>query len=406
MTLCTICWIQFEPYRAWFRCQNTRIPGDRRACKGRGIDQDFATYHTRTGGQVMGHAFEPSRRTDNPVEYLTGKAKCPLCQEVTGVRICPNCHEELEPGFQHQNATNQKILTILGNRRSGKSHYIATILYKLETTGIMDQVGLQGKFMGSSRRHWEERYKKPLFDQQQPIRANVTAEADPDVKKPMIYRISKRDDSHQYIDLYFFDAPGEDQESREKLRQHVQQLKHTSAAIFMLDPLQLGKTNFQQLGGGQAPASNSDDISLVEDIIEEMRINSGDRNTQNPIDIPVAFTLTKLDLVLPFFDKSSAMRHAIDYSHGFDPRMLDSTHLEMQSFLQHYLIYALIDKLNPAFGSRYRLFGVSCIGYDPFGQQGQQHSGTVPYTPACFHVEEPLFWILHQLDFLKVKVEA
>jgi hypothetical protein len=390
MYLCTYCWRPFDPRAAVFRCANPVTNAQSTLyCQGRARDAIYEGTHGNVNAGLLGRVFDPPKGT---LPTFVSKARCEMCNTETEIHICPHCHDELEKGFESKHMEDQNIITIIGGRGTGKSHYIATLidtLNKLSTT--TPKVHLNGAFLpvAESAKRWQDLYYNPLFGvgpqgKQLALLPTPDSLAQPEFLKPLAYQLNRTERPLRNIDLYFFDAPGENFDSVNQIRTYVQQLHFSRAVIFMLDPAQIPGIHLKRKGTALTQAASDGAAVLLTRIKNEL----GNKH----IEIPVAFTLTKLDLILDQFDISSPMRYGINYTYGFDLRELELVHMEMQSYLQRFAPDIL--QTIAGFSNNYHYFAVSCLGCPP------KSTGELMYSPACFRVEEPLFWILRQLKFL------
>ncbi|MBK8565935.1 MAG: hypothetical protein IPN76_21990 [Saprospiraceae bacterium] len=91
---------------------------------------------------------------------------CDRCKAPSRKKVCPHCHNEL-PTYFHK--ADSHIISVIGARGSGKTHYITVLInellkkgYKLDISTIPQDVG-EDRTQVTSRRY-QEYYRRPLLE--------------------------------------------------------------------------------------------------------------------------------------------------------------------------------------------------------------------------------------------------
>ena len=125
--------------------------------------------------------------------------------------FAPKCHNEL-PTFFHK--ADSHIISIIGARASGKTHYITVLIhellnlgYKLDISTIPQDVGEDRSQITSKR--YQRDYKNPLFDGNKELPKTQKNAQD---HYPLIYQIKSGQsgfNKSKALYLVFYDTAGE-----------------------------------------------------------------------------------------------------------------------------------------------------------------------------------------------------
>ena len=293
-------------------------------------------------------------------------------------RICPNCHMPI-PLSTASGEISTKTIAIIGGRYTGKSNYFAVLINELKNR-VGNEVGFvvleQDTFNTrdfktvSSNKLFEERYNNQLQNNQavaqtQPVRL------DPQVRIPLIYRIKFKQKSileSKIIDLVFFDACGEDIENKETISTYYDYIFGASGIIFLIDPM-----NYQEVRDSLPPhlqtnifpyalSKNSEDI--VEEVVSLFDSHIKKGVMEKKIKIPVAFVLSKSDLLRNIVGYGSAIFDEPNHYKGFDEEDIDIISEEVRDLISQWQSPRLID-LADSFYEVKKFFAVSALGALP-----------------------------------------
>jgi hypothetical protein len=381
---CPYCFETFEANKVKFRCVNPK-------CAKRGPDEQYARAR---GLQplIMGHVYE-SRDNSWRIKLLQFRlsARCDSCSKESSKRLCPHCHFELS---HDAGLIDDYKIAIIGGSDTGKGHYIATLIHKLE-----HEIGTQFKFglrmLGDeTRERFENDYRTPLFRRKSVLQPTRSSTIDTKVKQPMIFRFTiESSGRRRAVNLSFFDSAGEDMQSLDIMDTEARYICFASGIIFLLDPLQI-ETVRQKLPKDFLPQPQplAEPIYIVERLRELFERQYGLPATAK-VRTPVAFVLSKTDALWPIIDASSSLRYPGEHFGYFNLSDAQSVHTEIWSYLQSWMGGGFASRVETNFAN-YRYFGVSSLGHAP-DKQGKID------TVSPVRVEDPFLWILYRLRLVR-----
>ena len=212
--------------------------------------------------------------------------------EVSDLRLCPSCHNNLPIGYGLRDTL---LISILGDARSGKSVFLTMLIAELENNA--DFVS-KLTFIGDKqvRDNFYETYQKPLLKEHTLISSTKRKKIPP---YAFNYWYQYKDETGNFkensIDVIFYDIAGEDLRDDVGIRQHGFNIKDSSGLIFLIDP-----TNFARM----ADIFRFSDSALIDAIPDEnstQNIFATLYNyfiglTHEKCQIPLALTISKADL--------------------------------------------------------------------------------------------------------------
>jgi hypothetical protein len=383
--ICPFCFEAFNTSDAEFRCNNA-------GCPRRTPDLVYAKYHSMGVASVMGCLFKVEDRSFFSNFRVRISANCPHCNKETQVRICPNCHFELS---HDAGLVKDRVIAIIGGRQTGKGHYIATLIHRLE-----NEVGLGFNFSlrsigDNTRRRFDEEYHSPLFNDRKLLEPTRSATVNAAVKEPLLFRLTTSNSKGQVkeaVDLSFFDTAGEDMQSLTTLNVEARYIFHAAGIVFLLDPLQIPSVRVQLNPDNLPPLlPDSNPIGII-DRLRDLFEKNGQVAPNQGISIPVAFALSKTDALEPILKPRSQLRqNSLQVSNRFNEQDFQSVHTEVEGYLNHWIGSGITNRINHGF-SNFRYCGVSSLGRPP---QGGMLQSVNP-----IRVEDPFLWILKQLHVI------
>ncbi|WP_395104980.1 hypothetical protein [Actinomadura sp. SCN-SB] len=396
---CPYCFAVVAPQRIPFRCRGRA--GRRLGCEPE-LDQKLAEYLGSAAGASLPPVFEARvRRGTARVSRPLGRADCPGCGQVTGNRVCPECHNPLPSAYVDSPG---RIVALVGAKNAGKSTYIAVLLHEL-----MNRVGteLDASLVACDDRTIE-RYKRdfarPLLEERRLLPTTASAATGP--REPLVYLLTRtrrsrglpgrtraRTDS---LALVLFDTAGEDLRSREVRDLHLRYLEAADAIIFLVDPLELPGAA-PALADTVRPGPGADDpdsepINIIARVTEALRQRHGTR-PGDPLAVPVAVALTKIDVLRPALTRQSALHRSRDGSGVLDLDDREAVDAQVRALLHEWQAGQLDTYLGQQYAD-HALFGISALGGVP--EDGRVGAGGVrPY-----RAEDPLLWLLYKFGML------
>jgi GTPase SAR1 family protein len=381
-TICPFCFHAFALSVMRFRCLSP-------TCKGREIDILYAEVRG-TETVTMGRVLLPGKASFGNIPH---EALCDVCKTISHTRLCPFCHFELPHDVGH---VDQRIIAIIGGRATGKTHYIASLITRLQHD-VGKNFGFTVRMLGDqTQERWERDFYTPLFVRKTILQPSRPAQIDPEIKSPLIFRLTFNGSGYRRVlNLSFFDSAGEDMSSLVTMALQNRYITYADGIIFLLDPLQIPNVR-QQLTSVNFPpadlhASPEYIVGRLRDLFErERRL----RPTQK-VKVPIAFTLSKIDTLFPLLEPGSEFHHAGHLAGLFDLDDVQSVHSEIQTYLSLWMNPNFCNIIHSSF-ARYNYFGISSLGEQP--DQNNRLSAINP-----IRVEDPFLWILHQFGLIRGK---
>ncbi len=378
---CPFCFSAFSPQELRFRCVG---PG----CSGRAPDAIYATSRGY-GVTQMGRVLIPTKRAFG----LPRAAICDVCKTESRTRICPVCHFELSHDVGQ---IDQRIIAIIGGSNTGKSHYITSLIVRLQHEAG-ENFGFAVRMLGdNTQERWERDFYSPLYERKTVLQPTRPGEIDSRVKAPLIFRLTINSGGRKRaLNISFFDSAGEDMTALDRLSVQARYICHADGIIFLLDPLQISSVR-QQLPGVNAP--NYDPKAAPEYIVGRLR-DLFERQYNLPatkkITVPIAFTLSKVDTLLSIVEPGSALQRPSEHFGILDLADVQSMSTEIANYLKTWINPNFCTTIDHNF-ARYRYFGASSLGGMP-----DANNHLVKVEPL--RVEDPFLWILYELDLIKGK---
>lgn len=329
-------------------------------------------------------------------------------------KICPHCHMFLPTKTANGELTSE-VIAIIGARSSGKSNYLGVLLNLLERR-YMNEVGfvmfdqdsfsLQEMKPISSRKLYRERYYARLYDPAQPRAIDQTRSArqNPDLRIPLIYRLQFPKQPRHYLtrplgsvcamDLALFDAAGEDMDDQALLSQFYRFILRATGIIFLLDPFQYPGIR-QRVPAElrqRLPRIDTDPSEIVARVINLFEERGGVRSGQK-IAVPVAFALSKSDMLRPMLHAGSGVLKDSVHRGGFDLEDCQRVSNEVMECVKRWDSPQLVDLARGHF-ARFCFFAVSALGGLP-DEQFRLRS------LSPLRVADPLLWLLHERGYIQ-----
>ncbi len=380
---CPFCFQAFPPQAVHFRCLSAQ-------CTGRAKDTTYAEARGYNA-TVMGHVILPTKRS-LPLN-VPNRAVCDICHTTSYTHLCPYCHFELSHDV---GLVDQRIIAIIGARATGKTHYIAALITRLQHE-VGKNFNLSLRILGdSSQERWLRDFYTPLFVHKTVLQPNQPAEVDPQVKSPLIFRLTCANGNfRRVLNISFFDSAGEDLTSITTMSLQNRYIAHADGIVFLLDPLQIPSVR-QKLPAAHIPPADANAVpehmvSRVRDLFErEHKL----RVTQK-VKIPIAFTLSKVDTLFPLLEPGSEFYHRSRHYGYLDLNDIQSVHTEVANYLSSWIDPNFCNVIHNSF-AYYNYFAVSSLGEQP--DNSNHLSSVIP-----LRVEDPFLWLLYQFDLIKGK---
>jgi len=381
---CPYCFERFEAKEVEFRCAN-------RNCA---LEDDKIKKDT-TGIPIKDHHVftAPETGWSGLLSKPITKARCDKCNVQSTKRLCPKCHFELS---HDAGLVDGQIISIIGGRATGKSHYIAALYHQLRET-VGKNMNLSVFMVGDyTRDRFLNYYYLPLFSNHTLIEGTLSATVDETVKTPMIFRLkADKGGKSSAVNLCFYDSAGEDMKSLEIMSTEARYITNSSGIIFLLDPLQIPAIR-QKLPTEILPHHDvkAEPIYLVERLRE--LFERSDLEPNKKIKKPVAFVFSKIDALINYqiIDPTSTLRQIGNHFGSYNLTDAQSLHTEVWNYLQTWMASGFTEFVE-AYFENFQYFGVSSLGEPP---DNNKLDSVSPH-----RVEDPFLWLLFQYDLIEAK---
>lgn len=382
--ICPFCFERFALHEARFRCMN---PG----CPRRAPDSMYANARGS-------HEIIMGRVLMSPRHLFKHGVECDECHVLSTTRICPTCHFELPNDVGE---VDQRIIAIIGGRATGKTHYIASLVTRLQ-----NEVGKNFNITvhmadDDTRDRWNRDFYTPLFVRKALLRPTLPLSIDQQAKVPLVFRLTFDSGKHRRIlNLSFFDSAGEDMNSLATMSApHYRYICQADGIIFLLDPLQIPALRYQ-LSGVTLPTldPNASPEYIVERLYSLFEKVQRLRAHQ-PVKVPIAFTISKIDALLTAIDKNieagSRLRKPSLHQNFIDLAEMRAVDSEVANYLKVWL-GANFGKIIAEDFATYSYFAVSSLGEPP---DKDNHLTAI----SPLRVEDPFLWLLYKFGIVKGK---
>ena len=383
---CPFCFEDFKYSEAEYSCANARCAQEE--------DRVYAEARSLTRA-VRSHVFKgPAPSVLSRLSNRIPSASCDKCGRPSSKRLCPSCHFELS---HDAGLTDDHLIAIIGAKNTGKGHYFGTLVYRLEhETGMQFQFSLR-QLGDETRERYPTDYEKPLFERRTTLTPTTPAAVDHKTKTPMVFRLTLRDGKRtiKAVNLSFFDSAGEDMRSLDTMSTEARYISRAAGIIFLLDPLQIPAVR-QQVPSANLPEAdvNSQPVHIVERLIELFERERG-LAAIDRIETPVAFVLSKIDMLLPILNPGSALFRTGEHFGYFNLSDAQTVHTEIWNYLQTWMGAGFPSRVETGFETHH-YFGVSSLGRPP-SDQGKLES------ISSIRIEDPLLWLLYKFGLISGK---
>lgn len=308
-------------------------------------------------------------------------------------KLCPHDNDHDLPFTAGSQAS--LVIGVIGAKYSGKSHYVASLVERLESrTGADMRASLLPVTDETSTRYQHDFYD-PLFAKSLELPVTVG------VPPPLIYDLTL-DESlfgekrNRAVTLALYDTAGEELENPDRVREVVKYLGCASGIMFLVDPLQVPEVRELLPPSVQPPelernAAPQQIISNVLQLLEDGEIVA----TNAPLSIPVAVVLTKCDVLRDAGLIEANRLWNIEKRHigYFDVKAHEDMNSMMGEYLQRWSM-ATFRHVETRF-SRHAFFGVSATGC---ASEKSRFEFISPW-----RVEDPLLWLLAELGVVPTR---
>lgn len=402
--ICPYCFEEHKLLEVQFRCANKRC-----------VDVDDMEITKYENGNI--NAPKKGKKCfDIPMtrkNTLPNSAECPECKQKTYKMVCPSCHNPLpESTLTGRNM----IISIVGSRDTGKSHFIGVIINELINRISVKFGGAMEAFDDTMKRY-EDNFGRRLYVDLQKLDLTQSSELNVNngAYRPLIFTLNFKSkiilkdvvDSFTFV---FFDTAGEDLNDLDTMNTVNKYICKSAGIIFLLDPTKI-----------PAVANQLDDKTIAQASSVDMRLATGsddimgrisklirhDKNLKQTelIKMPVAAVFSKFDVIESIVRSGNPGSIILNPSPHCSARAFDlsdwhNVNTEIQSLLRGWNADSFMMQLEVNYKT-YSYFTVSALGLN---NNPREDSGIK--TPAPHRIEDPLLWILKENGVIRSKTTS
>jgi hypothetical protein len=305
------------------------------------------------------------------------------------------------------------IISVVGSRASGKSHYIGVIIHELKERIAGKFGGTFTDFDDNTKEYYGDMFGRSLYNERTKLSLTGglgSGFGKSSVSRPLIYKFNIQKDLlffkiRKSYTLVFFDNAGEDLENLESMLTVNRNIAKSAGLIFLLDPMQLAsvRTSLKDNEVSGAVQIDEKEISSPLDVLNRVStLIRKDKKIKESkkISVPIAAVLSKLDAVKPLIAEGNPLVLEESPHWKAGAFVLEDDHnvnTEVESLLRKWDAAAFINYLTMNYAN-YSYFGVSSLGRSP--------DDVSITTPQPHRIEDPLLWIFKESGVIKsIKAE-
>lgn len=382
--VCPYCFTKHKINDAEFRCMNKRC----------GLEDDLPLTIYMQGDPKMPLQRNCTFRAGKSAPFrMPQHADCPKCSSPMTQRVCPSCHNKLPDAID---VTEDMIISVVGSRGSGKTHYVTVLIHELERR-------IFNNFNNAAfapldievRDRYKTEFHETVYEKGRLHNLTTTGLARKGGYAPLIYTLrfpSAFSNRTKLFTLVFFDTAGEDLDDEERMATLNRYICNSAGILFLLDPTQIPDV-FNQLTPAERAGSSKVDLNTVtgaDDIVTQVAslIRREKRLKPNKkIDIPIAAAFSKFDVVRRLFPPGMQVTQASPHCArgAFDRDDWVAVDSEIVSLLHEWNSDSFINHMEQNY-TDYSFFALSALGSNPEGDRIKP--------PLPVRIEDPFLWLL------------
>lgn len=392
--VCPFCFEEHLVRNVQFRCANLKCEDV--------DDVELTKYENdKSGLPLQRKRTFPSPITKN--YSIPKNASCPDCGRKTSKVICPSCHNNLP---ESSLVGEDMIISIVGSRNVGKSHFIGVIINEL-----IERVA--GRFGGAltgfddTTARYEQNFGRNLYVELRKLDITQSSliNTNNGAYRPLIYSltISKNKKTTKYT-LVFFDTAGEDLNTFDTMNTVNRYICKSAGIIFLLDPMQIWavRNQLDEDIVSRATSVSIQDATRPDDImtrVSELIRNDKNMDSSKKIDVPVAAVFSKFDIIIPLIPQGSTIFDPSPHCDAGDFVMSDwhNVNAEIQSLLKTWGATAFVQQLELNY-SNFSYFATSSLGLGNNPRRDDRIDRPRPH-----RIEDALLWILSENGIINKK---
>ncbi|MBI3248840.1 MAG: hypothetical protein HYZ50_20245 [Deltaproteobacteria bacterium] len=305
-------------------------------------------------------------------------------------KVCPR-HEHPLPYTAGEQ--EDLIIGLIGAKQTGKSHYVGTLLERLE-----GQVGTA--FNGALLNIDEATVARRRMEFQDPLRRRLELNVTDPLAPPLLYNLTlSAPGNHGNIrsaTLALCDTAGENLYSQDNIIERTKYLPCAAGLIFVIDLLQTEAVRQAVPSSVRLPlpdpqAAPNEILGRVVQELTKRGLVGGKRTAK--LTTPVAVAVTKCDALREagLIDAQSLWNQDVHHEGYYDLTLHDDVNGMFSEFVKQWS-QAAWNIINASF-ENVAFFGVSATGCS--SDKNHQYARIAPW-----RVEDPLLWLLYQLGVI------
>ena len=396
--LCPYCSKSFPADKALYQCTNMESFQGQDKCPK--VVDPILNNHWKKEGIPSRRVFPA--RVFAPLSHKVRSARCPYCHEETTRVVCPECHNVLPKAMLEEGST---IISIIGDRSSGKTVYFLSLMNELQEygykIGVPDVYPWDYSYDGktSSSAVYTDLKNKMFTHCVLPEQTRAVTPI------PMIFRMEftgKKQKKSEGIYIVFYDTAGEIFQNAERIDETARFLKDSAGVIFLIDPFSLDGLHETLVQGGIISDDEGRFVGADPSrVFDSLRQFTGNERLK---DKPLALTFSKIDAVLSALDNCpqgykiqnvNLQKNSSFITTGkFDVDEIERIHESLKSVAEDkWRAGKFWGRASGVYAEgNVRMFAMSALGNNP------DKNGNIK-KPTPYRVMDPLVWILYKIGY-------
>lgn len=315
---------------------------------------------------------------------------CPVCSEVSVVKLCPDCGEPL------LDPDTIKIISIVGAKGSGKTVYMRSLINE-----IIDKFPQEEFFNFKTvdiAKASENAFERDFKISQNMFLPETTQKGQ---KAPFVIKFVN--DKNKEMNLVIYDAAGEEfNRNNDDISTNLRHLSNSTMIIMLVDILQIESVRqsiTSELKYEHGTGDPNDYVLKV--VVEELQEKLGLNKFfgKKKIDIPIAVSLSLIDLLKNKYTDDDLPNYLMYSQHlatkRFDVISNNVISDGVHQFLKDHKQENFLSFLTSNFKT-YNFYAMSSLGGEPINNSVEHLSPQ--------NVLDPLIWLLDRERFLNKRV--
>ena len=324
---------------------------------------------------------------------LAYKKKCVNCKEAAIQLYCHHADSREIP--VELLSVKSLPVVLLGISYAGKSVYLGVLVNEIrqKMAGLFN---CSFSMIRNAKDEYDELFYNRLYKHGHMVNKTMCGLEVP----PLLFRLIFMNMKNKIINkaaLSFYDTMGEILTDEDMLYRSNRYITNAQGIFLFLDPLQIPNIRKKLIADGYKITPPQNDIyDVLMSIVNLIRNVS--KNTNGPIQIPLALVLTKIDLLEQYniLPKDSCLREESEHIKrgAFLKPDFEETNIQVRDLIDNWLDTNLMEYITQF--KQYSFFGVSSLGSDTDDKNKIDSKGILPR-----RVLDPFLWLLAIKGYIK-----